>query len=109
MDFQKQLFYQQTDRITIDIKLGFKDESLFLDGYDRGPLVRELQGSSSYEYMLTVKEAAVAKLYPLLSIQPGDKAALIDALAARFSNHKAYSEIRAWLHQNGIAFDSFTS
>ena len=56
MDFKKNLYYLQTEAITIDINLGWVGETLVLEGYDIGKTVEQLHldGKSQAEKIRTV-------------------------------------------------------
>ena len=71
LQFAKQLFYHQGERIRIDIRLGFEGEKLKLDGYDIGETVREIWGDSDYEYFITVAGEELEKLYQPLRDRGG--------------------------------------
>jgi Fe-S cluster assembly scaffold protein SufB len=47
-------------------------------------------------------------LYALLGIVPGEKEALLEALAPLFSTNSGYTQFKAYMKKHGIAFDTFT-
>ena len=47
MEFEKQIFFLKNDSIKIDIRLGFEDEVLKLNGYDIGNSAPEALGRYS--------------------------------------------------------------
>jgi hypothetical protein len=108
LQFVKQLFYHQDERIRIDIRLGFEGERLKLDGYDIGETVREIWGDSDYEYFLTVAGEELEKLYRLSGIEVGRKRELVEHLAVSLSTHEAFSKFKDYLTANEIQCAVFT-
>ena len=108
MDFQKQLFYLKTPQIKIEINLGWKDNTLILDGYDIGTTVENLRGDSDYEYNITVKDAELEKLYYLNNVEVGQKLLLVEAIAKKINGNKSYSEFQKYLKENGIGYEAFS-
>lgn len=98
---------KRTD-IRVYMNLGFEGEDLKFDGHDLGTTVDEHWGSSEYEYMATVLAKDLAALYTLHGIAPGDKEALLQALAPQFSNNSGYTLFMKYLTKKGIPFETFT-
>jgi hypothetical protein len=108
MDFQKQLFYLKTQQIKIEINLGWKANTLILEGYDIGTTVENLRGDSDYEYNIIVKDAELEKLYYLNNVEVGQKLLLVEAIAKKINGNKSYSEFQEYLKENGIGYEAFT-
>ena len=108
MLFEKKLFYLKTDRITIDICLGFEGDNLVLDGYDIGKVVEEHWGDSDYEYQITVKKKHLDKLYEINNLKNGQKKELVEAIAKKINGNRSYSLLQEYLTKNDIEFESFT-
>ncbi len=94
--------------VRVYMNLGFEGEDLKFDGHDLGTTVDEHWGSSEYEYTATVLAKDLAALYALHGIVPGDKEALLHALAPMFSNNSGYTLFKKYLTKEGIPFDTFT-
>ncbi|MEO3406414.1 hypothetical protein AAFN85_21050 [Mucilaginibacter sp. CAU 1740] len=108
MDFQKQLFFLKTQQIKIEINLGWKDNTLILEGYDIGTTVENFHGDSDYEYNITVKDAELEKLYHLNNVEVGQKLLLVETIAQKINGNKSYSEFQKYLKENGIGYEAFT-
>ena len=108
LQFAKQLFYHRSERIRIDIRLGFEGEKLKLEGYDIGETVPEIWRDSDYEYFTTVAGEALEKLYRLSGIEVGRKQELVEHLAGSFSSNEAFSSFKEFLTANEIQCGVFT-
>lgn len=108
MDFKKQLFYLKTPQIKIEINLGWKDNTLILEGYDIGKTVEDLRGDSDYEYSISVKDAELENLYYLNNVEVGNKLLLVEAIASKINGNKSYSEFQTYLTENGIGYEAFS-
>ena len=71
-----------------------------IEGQDLGDSVERIFGVREYEWVWTIKATHVPGLGQLL----GGSAAVIDALAARFSGDKS-SELRSFLEDNAVPFE----
>jgi hypothetical protein len=94
--------------VRVYMNLGFEGEDLKFDGHDLGTTVDEHWGSSEYEYTATVIAKDLATLYVLHGITPGDKEALLQALAPMFSNNSGYTLFKKYLTKEVVPFDTFT-
>ena len=108
MDPSIELFHMQRSDVRVYMNLGFEGEDLKFDGHDLGTTVDEHWGSSEYEYTATVLAKDLVALYALQGILPGDKEALLQALAPQFSNNSGYTQFKKYLKKEGIPFDKFT-
>ena len=108
MDPRIELFTRKRTDVRVYMNLGFEGEDLKFDGHDLGTTVDEHWGSSEYEYTATVLAKDLEPLYSLHGIVPGDKEALLKALAPLFSTNSGYTQFKAYLKKHGIAFDTFT-
>jgi hypothetical protein len=102
------LFKLENSGIKVTIEACFDEENLVIDGYDIGSVVEKYWGDSDYEYSLTIKASEVIKLYPLFKTKEGDKAGLLQAIAAEYNDNSCYSNFRAFLDRNGIRYESFS-
>lgn len=103
-----ELFTIRRSDIRVYMNLGFEGEDLKFDGHDLGTTVDEHWGSSEYEYTATVLAKDLGLLYALHGIVPGEKEALLEALAPLFSNNAGYRKFKEYLGNQGIPFDTFT-
>jgi hypothetical protein len=103
-----ELFTIKRTDVRVYMNLGFEGEDLKFDGHDLGTTVDEHWGSSEYEYTATVLAKDLEPLYALLGIVPGEKEALLEALAPLFSTNSGYTQFKAYMKKHGIAFDTFT-
>jgi hypothetical protein len=102
------LFHLENPGIKISMQLYFNEQNqLIFDGYDIGKSVEAAFGDSDYEYLHTVQPAEVSKFYPLFDLAADDKAALLQALKARFSVNEAYTLFAEFMKKNDIQFTSF--
>jgi hypothetical protein len=108
MDPRIELFTIKRADVRVYMNLGFEGEDLKFDGHDLGTTVDEHWGSSEYEYTATVLAKDLEPLYALHGIVPGEKEALLEALAPLFSTNSGYTQFKAYLKKHGIAFDTFT-
>jgi len=103
------MYEEERPDIKISMELYFKDTGqLIFEGYDIGQRVQEIWGESDYEYYYTIEPPAVEQLYPLLSVDRLDKAALLLAVKERFGGNEAYSLFGKFMRENNISFSSFT-
>ncbi len=102
------LFSLENDEIKISIDATFEGDVLLIDGYDIGKRVEEYWGDSDYEYSTRVHPDELKKVYALLKVAPGNKMALLKALASRFNTNTCYSEFQTWLEANGIKYEGFS-
>ena len=108
MEFEKQIFFLKNDSIKIDIRLGFEDEVLKLNGYDIGKIVEEAWGDSDYEYSITIEGDELIKLYRINNVEEGQKQNIINILSEKINGNKSYSDFGKYLTENKIIFKSFT-
>ncbi len=94
--------------ISIDIQAYFDGENLVIKGYDIGKKVEEVWGDSDYEYVTTILEDEVTKLYALIQVKEGDKSELLKVLSEKFNTNTCYSEIGKFLENNHIKTDGFS-
>jgi hypothetical protein len=102
------LFQLKTPNIKITIEAYFEGEKLVIDGYDIGKTVEESWGDSDYEYVTTIPEIEVKKLYPLMNVLESDKEGLLKAIAGRFNTNTCYSEFNDFLRANNISSEGFS-
>ncbi len=102
------LYRFENDEIRISIDAYFEGNCLVIDGYDHGKSVQAYWGDSDYEYVVRIPQAGIDFLFRHLSIEPGNKLALLHALAARFNTNSCYSDIRKFMSENGITCEGFT-
>jgi hypothetical protein len=108
IDEEVTLFHLELEDIKIDMKLYFNEKNqLIFDGYDIGKSVEAAFGDSDYEYQHTVDPEEMHKFYPLFDLVVGDRAALLQALKARFSVNEAYTLFADFMKNNDIQFTSF--
>ena len=108
MEFQIELYHFEGPDIRISVDAYFRDEDLIIDGYDIGKRVEAYWGDSDYEYITTIPAEEVKKLYLALLIEAGNKTALLSGLSRRFSTNSCYSDLRNFLDQQGIRYESFS-
>ncbi len=102
------LFSLENPEIKISMTLYFNEQNqLIFDGYDIGNSVYLAFGDSDYEYLHTVEPDNVNKFYALFDLKIDDKAALLQALKARFSVNEAYTLFADFMKKNDIQFTSF--
>lgn len=102
------LYHYQDTEIKVTIEAYFKDDMLFVEGYDIGSRVEELLGDSDYEYATGVKQDDLLILYSLLGVLAGDKEGLLKALADKFHTNSCYSEFQSFLNNHDIKAESFS-
>ncbi len=102
------LYHLKREDIKIDIVARFEDNNLIIDGYDIGKTVEGAWGDSDYEYVMTIPEKNLPRLYDLLNVKTGNQRALLKALAKRFHGNKCFSALGDFLDQNGIDHETFT-
>ena len=73
-----------------------------------GKRVEETWGDSDYEYVTTVIESEVKKLYPLMKVSEGAKYELLEAIANKYNTNTCYSEFNEFLIKNGIITQGFS-
>jgi hypothetical protein len=95
--------------IKVTIEAYFNEPGgLVVDGYDIGKSVKDYFGDSDYEYILTVPQVEVAKLYALCSLPLNDAPALLRHLQSRFNTNHCYSDIKSFLEKNQVRYESFS-
>jgi hypothetical protein len=102
------LFQYNSPEISINITAFFNGEKLVIEGYDIGKRVKETLGDSDYEYVTTVPEESVNKLYSLMKVNIGDKYKLLEAIAKIYNTNTCYSEFREFLDKNEIKYEGFS-
>ena len=95
--------------IKVTIEAYFNEAGgLVVDGYDIGKSVEDYFGDSDYEYVLTVPQPEVAKLYALFLLPPNEPSALLRHLQSQFNTHHCYSDIKSFLEKNPVHYESFS-
>jgi hypothetical protein len=94
--------------IKVTIEAYFEGEALIIDGYDIGKRVDAYWGDSDYEYQVKILPDGVAFFYQYLQVEPGNKRALLEALAQRFNTNSCYSEIRSLIEENKLPSEGFS-
>ena len=103
------LFQEENDDIKISIQIYFNEENkLILDGYDCGKLVKKLRGDYDYEYLCTVEEKDVPKLYELFQVPLNKKEPLLLEIQKQFNDNYAFSKFVDFLKENEVAFSRFS-
>jgi len=102
------LFQFKSPEIKVIIEAYFDGEKLVIEGYDIGKSVEEFWGDSDYEYVTTVPEDEVKKLYPLMNVSEGNKDDLLRAIAGRFNTNTCYSEFNDFLSMNNVKSEGFS-
>jgi hypothetical protein len=102
------LYQYDSPEIKIIIEACFNGDDLVVEGYDIGKRVEECWGDSDYEYSVTVHQAEVLRIYPLLGVAEGDREGLLKAIAERFNDNYAYSQFWDFLNKNGIEGEGFS-
>lgn len=102
------LYYSKNKDISIHIQVYFDDEKLVIEGYDIGKRVEEAWGDSVYEYVTTIPENEVKKLYFLMKVIYEDKEGLLRAIANVYNSNTCYSEFNDFLEKNGIESEGFS-
>ena len=106
--YRTTLFQYSDSGISINIESYFDGESLVIEGYDIGKKVEEAWGDSDYEYITTISENEVKKLYALMEVNDGDKYGLIQAIADKYNTNTCYSQFNDFLSKNGIKSEGFS-
>ena len=106
--YRTTLFQYSDSGISINIESYFDGESLVIEGYDIGKKVEEAWGDSDYEYITTISENEVKKLYALMEVNDGDKYGLIQAIADKYNINTCYSQFNDFLSKNGIKSEGFS-
>jgi hypothetical protein len=95
--------------IRVTIEAYFNEAGgLVVDGYDIGKSVEDYFGDSDYEYVLTVPQPEVVKLYTLFLLYPNDPSALLRHLQSQFNTNHCYSDIKNFLEKNQVHYESFS-
>jgi len=95
--------------IKITIEAYFNEAgALVVDGYDIGKTVADYFGDSDYEYMLTVPQTELPKLYTLFALHTGEPTALLHRLQSQFNTNHCYSDIKNFLEKHGVHYTSFS-
>jgi hypothetical protein len=105
------LFHESRSDIEIQITASTNETGdLLIEGYDSGPLVKELKGDLDYEYKFTVKkiqkELLIEKLSKQLMHQLDDKG-LLNWLQKNYNHNEAFSAIQFLLDRMDIRYESF--
>jgi len=108
MEARITLYQFESPDIKVSIEAYFQGEDLIIDGYDIGKNVKEYWGDSDYEYNTTIRTNEVTKLFVVMEIPVGDKNSLLGALQQRFHTNSCYSELRNFLDQQKIRYESFS-
>jgi hypothetical protein len=99
------LYFSDTPDIKISIELFFNEnEELFFDGYDVGKNVKSFWGTNGYEYAYIIQPIEVDKLYPLLSVNMGDKQGLLNEIKNKFGGNNAYSQFGEFMLANDVDY-----
>jgi hypothetical protein len=106
--YKTTLFQYADSGISINIEAFFDGEKLVIEGYDIGKKVEEVWGDSDYEYITTIPENEVKKLYALMEVNYGDKYGLIQAIANKYNTNTCYSQFNDFLSKNDIKSEGFS-
>jgi hypothetical protein len=105
------LFHESRPDIDINITASINEKGdLLIEGYDSGPLVKELKGDLDYEYKFTVKKAnkelLIKKLSQQLQHQLDDEG-LMNWLKNNYNHNEAFSAIQFLLDRMDVRYESF--
>jgi hypothetical protein len=102
------LYDFRDESIHINVVARFEKEKLIIDGYDIGKKVQEIMGDSDYEYIITVHEAEVVKLFEVVAIPVGDQDSMLRWLTESFNTNSCFSAFSEFLSAKGIVHETFT-
>lgn len=100
---------QKRSGVSIYVDASLYDGKLTISGQDIGQAAEDFWGDDDYEYWLSFSPEATEKFFKLLCAnKPGEDP--LDVLKKRFHGPGAFSGIRAFCAQHGIAvkFDSYS-
>ena len=102
------LYDFRDEDIHINIVARFEEGKLIIDGYDIGKRVEGIIGDSDYEYIITVHESEVLRLYKETGIFSGDKGSMLHWLAENFNTNSCFSAFSDFLSAKDIKHETFT-
>lgn len=102
------LYHLDTGSEKSDIHLRFEAETLVLDGYDRGPLTKQLTGDYDYEYQIVVAASQLPLLYKRFELQVGQRQALLEVIAVEIAGAHSYTLFHEMLSEAGISFNTWS-
>lgn len=102
------LYHLDTGSDKSDIRLRFERDALVLDGYDRGPLTKQLTDDYDYEYRITVVVSQLLPLYNRFGLQLGQRQALLEIIALEIAGARSYTLFHEMLSAAGIAFNTWS-
>lgn len=101
------LYEHRDDSIHIKVDAHITKNGLLLSGYDIGKRVKELTGSSDYEYNVTVKWPELPAVCSLLNIETGDYYALLLKLKQDYGHGTGFSAFMTLLKEQEIKYETF--
>lgn len=103
------LYHLDTGSDKSDILLMFEAEMLILDGYDRGPLTKQLTDDYDYEYQIVVAASRLPLLYSRFGLKIGQRQALLEAIAKEVSGPQAYTLFQKMLSASCVTFSTWSA
>jgi len=102
------LYHLDTRSDKSDIHLRFESDELVLDGYDRGPLTKQLTDDYDYEYRIMVAASQLLPLHNRFGLQVGQRQALLEVIAGEVSGQQAFTLFQKMLLAAGVTFSTWS-